>query len=238
MGPPAEAQHHSETQRHNARTRAYLAILSNRSTPAHIHFCPLVHLLDQSVDSVLPISQIAALNIMLEFPLPESASGIAQLEWPQKVARLLEVRPHHHNFMHQILHTDDAIFAQMFLDEAVVGQRDALLVNLAVSAFVDEVPDGFVGWVAVGNVGFDNFEHFCGGFCEADEDSVVYLEKAEELENFSWLRRNFVDPSYLVSFVFCLERGLRANGCSLVKSKGIIYPLIRTTKTSLGSAGT
>ena len=70
-----------------------------------------------------------------------------------------------------------------------------MLVNFAVAAFVDEVAHRFDGRVAVGDVGFDDLEHFGGGFCEADEDTVVYLEEAEELEYFSWLGGDFVDTA-------------------------------------------
>jgi len=37
-------------------------------------------------------------------------------------------------------------------------------------------------------------EHFLGGFGELDEDAIVVLKKAEELQHFLWFRSNFVDP--------------------------------------------
>ena len=68
-----------------------------------------------------------------------------------------------------------------------------MLVDLSVAALVDEVADGFDTGVAVGDVGFDYFEHFGGGFGEFDEDAVVDLEEAEKLENLAGLGGDFVD---------------------------------------------
>ena len=85
--------------------------------------------------------------------------------------------------MHEVFHADNAVFAQVLLDDLVVGQRDALLVDFTVAALVDEVADGLDGRVAVGDVGFDDLKHFGGGFCDFDEDAIVDLEEAEELED-------------------------------------------------------
>ena len=153
----------------------------------------LIHLFDQSVDLILPIPQITALNIMLELSLPEPARRIAQLERPQEIARLLEIWPYSDNLVHQILHADDAVLAQMLFDQAVVGQRDALLVDLAVAALIDELTHGFGGRVAVGDEWFNDLQHFGCGFCEADEDAVVDLEETEELEDFAGFGSDFAD---------------------------------------------
>ena len=130
---------------------------------------------------------------MLEFPCPESTSRVAQLEWPQKITGLLEVRPHNNDLMDQVFHADDAKFAQLLLDDLVIGEGNALLVDLSVAALIDEVADGFDTGVAVGDVGLDYFEHFGGGFGEFDEDAVVDLEKAEELEDLAGFGGDFVD---------------------------------------------
>ena len=130
---------------------------------------------------------------MLEFPRPESTSRIAQLEWPQKVTSLFEIRPHSNNLMDQVLHTDDAKFAQLLLNDLVIGEGYTLLVDLSVAALVDEVADGFDTGIAVGNIGLDHFEHFRGGFGEFDEDAVVNLEEAEELEDLAGFGGDFVD---------------------------------------------
>ena len=130
---------------------------------------------------------------MLEFPRPEPTSRIAQLEWPQEVTSLLEIRPHSDNLVDQVLHTDDAKFAQLLLDDLVVGEGYTLLVDLPVATLIDEIADGFDTGVAVGDVGLNYFEHFGGGFGEFDEDAVVNLEEAEELKDFAGFGGDFVD---------------------------------------------
>ena len=189
----------------------------------------LIHLLDQRIDLVLPIPQITTLDKMLELPRPEATRGIRQLERPQEVARLLEVGPHNHNFMHQILHTDDAEFAQVLLDDLVISEGNPLLVHLPVSSLVDKVADGFYARVPIGNVRFDDFEHFGSSFGEFDEDAVVDLEETEELHYFTGFRGHFVDTES------ACQRGRWAMDRVRVRQ---IYPLMRTTKTSLGSPGT
>jgi len=130
---------------------------------------------------------------MLEFPRPESTSRVTQLKWPQKVTSLLEIRPHSNNLMDQVLHTDDAKFAQLLLDDLVISEGNALLVDLSVAALVDEVADGFDTGIAVGDIGLDYFEHFGGGFGEFEEDAVVDLEEAEELEDLAGFGGDLVD---------------------------------------------
>ena len=130
---------------------------------------------------------------MLEFSRPEPTSRIAQLKWPQEVTGLLEIWPHSNNLMDQVLHTDDAKFAQLLLDDLVIGEGYTLLVDLSVAALIDEVADGFNTGVAVGDIGFDYFEHFGSGFGEFDEDAVVDLEEAEELEDLARFGGDFVD---------------------------------------------
>lgn len=130
---------------------------------------------------------------MLELPLPKPSIRITQLERPQKVARLLEIGPHGHDLVHQILHADDAQFPQLLLDQRVIGERDALFVDLAVAALVDQVAHGLGGGVPVGDVGFHDLEHFGGRFGEPDEDPVIDLEEPQQLEDLAGFGGDFVD---------------------------------------------
>lgn len=130
---------------------------------------------------------------MLKLPRPEPPRGIAQLKRPQEITRLLEIRAHGKNLMDQILHAHDPEFAQILLDDLVVRQGDTLLVDFAVAALVDEFAHGFERGVAVGDVGFDDLEHFEGGFGKFDENAVVDLEQTEELEDLARFGGDFVD---------------------------------------------
>ena len=153
----------------------------------------LVHLLDQSVDVLLSVTQVTTLDIMLELPRSETASGVAQLEWPKEVTCLFEVRSDGGNFVDQVFHTDDAELAQSVLDQLIICEGDALLVDLAIAALVDELTDGLEVRVPVGDVWVNDGEHLLRGFGQADEDAVVYLEKTEELENLARFRGDLGD---------------------------------------------
>ena len=130
---------------------------------------------------------------MPKLPRPKPTRRITQLERPQEVARLLEIRSHGKNLVDQILHADDPVFSKVILNDLVVGERDALLVDFAVAALIDEGADGLEVRIAIGDVGLDDLEHFGGGLREADEDAVVDLEEAQELEDLAWFGGDFVD---------------------------------------------
>ena len=149
---------------------------------------------------------------MLEFASPEAPSRVAELEWPKEVARLLEIGADSDDFVDQILHTDDAVLAKIVFDQLVVGERDALLVNLAISAFVDELSHSLERRIAVGDPRLHDLEHFSGCLCEAHKHAIVDLEQTEKLEDFARLWCNLVDTARvrLISWVtlqeqICLE---------------------------------
>jgi hypothetical protein len=148
---------------------------------------------DQSIDLVLSVTQVTALNIMFELSRTEAASGVAELEWPEEVGSLLEVGANSEDLMDQVLHANNAVFSKVGLNESVISESNALLINLAITTLVDELSDGLEVGVSIGNPGFDNLEHLEGGLCQADEDTIVDLEEAEELEDLARLRRNLVD---------------------------------------------
>jgi hypothetical protein len=162
-------------------------------TPATLEDNGLVHLSDESVDVVLTVTEITTLDEVLEFALTEATIGIGQLEGPQEVAGLLEVGADSVDLVDQVFHADDTIFAEIVLDQLVVGKSNALLVDLSVSALVDEFADRLQIGVAVGDVGVDDGEHFLGSLGELDEDTVVDLQKAQELEDLAGLGCDLVD---------------------------------------------
>ena len=48
----------------------------------------LVHLADELVDVGLPVTEVTALDEVLELPCPPAASGVRELEGPEEVRRL------------------------------------------------------------------------------------------------------------------------------------------------------
>ena len=93
----------------------------------------LVHLPDQIVDLVFPVAQVTTFNEVLELPLTEAASRTVELERPEEVRGRLKVWSNCADLMDKILHADHAVFTQVLLDNLVVGQRESLLVDLAIA---------------------------------------------------------------------------------------------------------
>lgn len=94
---------------------------------------PLIHLSDEVVDQIFPVAQVATFDKVLELSLPEPTVRAVELERPQEVRRLLKVRADRIDFMDKILHTDHAVLSEVLLNNLVVGQREPLLLNLAIS---------------------------------------------------------------------------------------------------------
>lgn len=136
---------------------------------------PLVHLLDQSTDMVLTVAKVTTLDKVLELPSAESTSRVTELERPQEVGGLLEVGSNSVDLVNQILHTDNAKLAQVLFDDLVVGDWDALLVDLAVAALVDQLADVLERRISVGDVWLDDLKHLAGGLSQPDEDAIVDL---------------------------------------------------------------
>ncbi len=134
---------------------------------------------------------------MLELSCAETTSWVAELEWPQKVGGLFEVGANSEDLVDQVLHADNAVLAEVLLDDGVVGKSNALLVDLSVSTLVDELADGLEVGVTVGNPWLDDLEHLEGGLGHANKDTVVDLEKAEELEDLAGLWCDLVDTTFM-----------------------------------------
>jgi len=154
---------------------------------------PLIHLLDKLVDELFPVAKVTALNEVLELARLETTSWVRELEWPQEVGSLLEVGTNSVDFVNQVLHADDAVLAEVGLDDLVVGESNALLVDLAVAALVNELTNGLERRVTVSNVGLDCLDHLACGLGELDEDTGVDLEETEKLEDLAGLGCDLVD---------------------------------------------
>lgn len=153
----------------------------------------LVHLADETVDGLLTVAKVTTLNEVLELAGAEATVGVAELEGPQEVGGLLEVGANGEDLMDEILNADDAVLAEVLLNDGVVGQGNALLLDLSVSTLVDELLDGLQVGVTVGDPGLNNLEHLSDGLGDLQEDTVVDLEKTEQLEDLAGLRGHLVD---------------------------------------------
>lgn len=111
----------------------------------------------------------------------ESTLRRSQLEGPQKVVGLLEVRAHSENLVHKIGRALNAVLGQSFGNNRVVGNGDALLVELAKATLVNELFDGGARGVTVGHVRLNQTKHTDGGLIQLDKGGVVQLAEAEKL---------------------------------------------------------
>jgi hypothetical protein len=142
---------------------------------------------------VLAVAKVTTLDEVLELAGAEATGGRGQLEGPEEVGGLLEVGADGVDLVDEVLNADDAVLAEVLLDQLVVSDGQALLVDLAVAALVDELTDGLEVGVAVGDEGLDDLQHLGGGLGEADENTVVDLEETEELEGLALLGVDLVD---------------------------------------------
>jgi len=88
---------------------------------------------------VLAVSKVTTLDEVLELPLPEATRWVAELEGPEEVAGLLEVGANSVDLVDQVFHAHDTELAQLLFDDRVVGKRNALLLDLAITPLVDEL---------------------------------------------------------------------------------------------------
>lgn len=155
----------------------------------------LVHLANEGVDVVLAVTSVTTLNEVVELARVETTVGVGELEGPEEVGGLLEVGADGVDLVDKILNADDAVLAEVLFDDLVVGEGEALAVDLAVTALVDELTDGLEVGVTVGDVGVDDGEHLSGSLVQADKDTVVDLEKTQQLQDLAGLGSNLVDTA-------------------------------------------
>lgn len=143
---------------------------------------------------------------MFEFASGETSSWIGQLERPKEVGGLLEVATNGEDLVDQILHADNAVLAKGVLDDGVVGESNALLVNLSVSALVNKLTNSLQVGVSVCDPWLDDLQHLESGLGHADENTIVDLKETEELEDLAGLGGDLVDTKYMT----LVEHGERA----------------------------
>ena len=123
----------------------------------------------------------------------KALKGRGELEWPEEVVSLLELGSESGDFMDKILNARDSVLSKDGLNDIVVSQGNSRAVNLAVASLVDELLDGCLGWVSIGNVRLNASEHVDGGLVQSNEHSVVQLSQSEELQDLLVLGVKLVD---------------------------------------------
>lgn len=152
----------------------------------------LNHILKEHIQLVLAVAKVATLDVVRHLLAPSTA-WVVQLEVPQEVVGVLELRADGLNLVDEILHTDDAVLAQLLLDDRVVGQGNALAVDLAKTTLVDKIANVLQRWVAPSDVGLGNAQHVDGGLVQLDKHAVVDLSQTEQLQHLAWLRWHTID---------------------------------------------
>ncbi len=147
----------------------------------------LQHLLHQGVDLVLAASGVTAL-VEMQALLGEATVGGRQLEGPQEVVGLLEGGADSVDLVDEVLHADDISISdvgEVLLDQGVIGDGDALLVDLGETALVDQGLDSLQVGVAPGDVGGHDLQHLQGGLVQTHEHGVVDLAQAQQLQHLA-----------------------------------------------------
>merc|ERR1712183_755764 len=106
---------------------------TSRVEYAHINL--LVHAGDQVVDEFLTRTPVSATLLTESVALADEATlWCGELERPEEVVCLLELRADGIDLVDQILDTLNAVLGELVADDLVVGERDALLVDLTETA--------------------------------------------------------------------------------------------------------
>jgi len=130
---------------------------------------------------------------VLEFSSPETAGWVGELEWPKKVARLLEIGSNGENLMNQVLHADNAKFSEVIFNELIIGEGNALLVDFPVAALVDQLSDRLQVRVAVGDIRVDDGKHLLCGLGKTNEHAIVDLKESKELKDLAGFGGDLAD---------------------------------------------
>lgn len=179
----------------------------------------LVHLLNQVVDELLSVTSVTTLDEVEELSGSETTVRVRQLEWPQEVVGLLEVRTNSVDLVDQVLNGDDTVLTQSSLDDLVVRQGNSLRTNLTVTSLVDQLSDGSQVRVTVSNVWLSQLKQLRGSLGNLDKDTSVNLGQSQQLQDLSWLRwdlHNTLDSDNENQLLLSLnEEGVVGLGLSL-----------------------
>ncbi len=99
------------------------------------------------------------------------------------------------NFVDKIFNTDDVVLAERLFNDRVVRDRNTLLVDLGISTLVDQTTDGLQVGVTISNIRLDQLKHLRGSLVKTNKNTVVDLQKTEQLKNLTGLGSNVVDTT-------------------------------------------
>lgn len=142
---------------------------------------------------MLSVTGVTTLDEVEELSSSETTVRVRQVEWPQEVVNLLEVRANGVDLVDQVLNRDNTVLTQSLLDDLVVRQSDSLGVDLTVTSLVDQLSDGSKVRVTVGDVWLSQSKQLGGSLGDLDENTRVDLSQTEQLQDLSWLRWDLRD---------------------------------------------
>jgi 2-succinyl-5-enolpyruvyl-6-hydroxy-3-cyclohexene-1-carboxylate synthase len=155
----------------------------------------LVHGLNQVVNESLTVTSITTFNIVKELTFSPHVVRVGELEGPEEVRSLLEVRTDSRDFVNKIFNTDDVVLAERLFNNRVISDGDTLLVNLSISTLVDQTTNGLQVRVTVGNIRLNQLKHLRGSLVKTNKDTIVDLQKTQKLKNLTRLGSNVVNTT-------------------------------------------
>mmetsp|Transcript_31847 Transcript_31847/g.52500 ORF Transcript_31847/g.52500 Transcript_31847/m.52500 type:complete len:219 (-) Transcript_31847:141-797(-) len=151
----------------------------------------LKHLLDKLVDFLSTGTGFSTFHEMQQLGLAaESSLRVLELEWPQKVVGLLEVRTDSRQLMHQISSASNSESSETFLNDRVISNRNALSVELSESTLVHQLLDSLTCRITVGNIWFNQTQHANGSFVQTHKSGIVKLQQTKETHDLLGLWRD------------------------------------------------
>merc|ERR1712117_587557 len=158
------------------------------------HAVGLNHFVEEGVDEVLPVAEVASLDKVVRLLAPPARRGV-ELEGPQEVGGVLEVGSDGDDLVDEVLDANDAELAKLLLDDVVGRDGRSASVLLDKAPLVHQLADRLEGGRSPGDVGLANPQHVDGGLVQLDEDTVVDLSETEELESLLDLGSDLVDTT-------------------------------------------
>lgn len=124
--------------------------------------------------------------------------------------------------------------AQPSAHNFIGAERNALAGHFSETTLVNQIFHRFQGGVSVCNKGFNQSEHFSGGGIHANENTVVDLAKAEQLQNLFHFRGQtnnttnsndennfFLRRDVNLVFGLCFSSVVNGSLCQLKKFKSV-----------------